>query len=141
MNQELKKEIHSYFSLTQTTFFATYDGKYPRARPVSMIFSNGNFYIATGTEDNKVKQIKGNDTFEFSYLFTVEKNSGYIRGAGIAEIVIDKNVREEIFVKVPFLKEFWKTSGDEGYTLLKLNVSEIEYMKPGEFVAKKYSYK
>ena len=140
MNQELKKEIHSYLGLTQTTFFATYDGIFPRVRPVSMIFLNGNFYIATGTEDNKVKQVKGNDTFEFSYLFTVGENNGYLRGAGITEIITDADLREDIYIKIPFLKEFWKTSTDKGYTLLKLNVSEVEYMKPGEFLAKKFEY-
>jgi len=140
MNQELIKEIHSYLDLTQTTFFATYDGIFPRVRPVSMIFLNGNFFIATGTEDNKVKQIKGNDTFEFSYLFTADKNNGYIRGAGVSEIIKDADLRENIYQEVPFLKEYWKTSTDEGFTLLKLNVKEVEYMKPGEFLAKKYEY-
>ena len=140
MKQELKKEIHSYLELTQTTFFATYDGKFPRVRPVSMIFLDDNFYIATGSEDNKVKQVKGNDTFEFSYLFTSGENNGYLRGAGITEIITDADLREDVYIKIPFLKEFWKTSTDKGYTLLKLNVSEVEYMKPGEFLAKKFEY-
>ena len=70
----------------------------------------------------------------------VGENSGYLRGAGITEIITDADLRENIYVKIPFLKEFWKTSTDKGYTLLKLNVSEVEHMKPGEFIAKKYEY-
>ncbi len=39
---------------------------------------------------------------------------------------------------IDFIKMFWTKADDPGYALLKIEPKEIEYLKIGEMLAKKY---
>ena len=138
MKSSIKKEIKSHFNQTQPVYLSTIDKDIPRVRPVTLIHFNEKFWIATGSEDAKMAQIKANCNFEFCYSISDKQNMGYIRGAGAIIIVDDITLKKELLDNIDFISHFWQDPADKGFSLLHLNIKEIEYMKIGEMIANKY---
>ena len=137
MSEKLKKEVWGHFKQTQKVYLATFGENYPRVRPVTLIFYDKNFYIATGMEDAKVKQIKKYPNVEFCLTIKDDKNEGYIRSLGIAKLEKNIEIKQKIMDIIPYIKEFWTQADDPKYALLKIDLKEIEYLKIGEWLAKK----
>jgi uncharacterized pyridoxamine 5'-phosphate oxidase family protein len=139
MNKKLKEEVWSHFEHTQNIFLATLDGKKPKVRPVTMIFNNDRFWVTTGADNAKVKQIKENPNTEFCLMFKEGEYNGYIRGGGIAVIIDDIETKKMIAGSIPFFKEYWKSVDDPSFALLEIVIKEIEYLRPGELYVKRFS--
>ncbi len=135
----LKNEVWSYFKDMQPVFLATSDNDQPRVRPVTMLKYNDKFWISTGTNDAKIRQIKENNKVEFCLFIKEEKVSGYIRGTCEAIIVQDSETKKLLADNIPFFKEFWKNSDDPNYTLLEIVMKGVEYLKPGSFEATRFT--
>ncbi|RKX88447.1 MAG: hypothetical protein DRP58_00395 [Spirochaetes bacterium] len=135
MTAKLKKEIFAYFKQTQPVYLATNDGNEPRVRPVTLIWFEEKFWIATGSSDAKVKQLFSNDNIEFCLPIKDDKNMGYIRGAGIAEIMEDLVTRTKIADNIEFIKHFWQDPSDPDFVLLHIDLQEIEYLPIGQMLA------
>jgi uncharacterized pyridoxamine 5'-phosphate oxidase family protein len=139
MSDDLKKEVWGYFKDMQPVFLATCDRGQPRVRPVTLLHYDNKFWVGTGTYDAKIQQIKGNNKVEICLFVDQEKNRGYIRGIGVANIVEDDRMRKLLSEQMPYFKEFWKGPYDPDYTLLEIGLSKIEYLKPGAFKVDKFS--
>jgi uncharacterized pyridoxamine 5'-phosphate oxidase family protein len=131
VSDEYKREIWCNFSEMQHIFLATVDGNQPKVRPVTLIRLKDRFFVATGSNDAKVRQLKQNPKAEFCLLLEKGESKGTLRAECSAKIVMDKGVKADVYNKVAFLKEFWKSPEDPGYTLVELQPSAFEYMKPG----------
>ena len=138
MNQELKQEIFNHFKQKNIIYLATSKDNKPAVRPVTLIYYEEEFFIATGGTDAKLEQIKTNNKIEFCYSISDEKNSGYIRCFGNAVITADLSIKQKIMDNFDFIKMFWTEADDPGYALLKIEPKEIEYLKIGEMLAKRY---
>ncbi len=139
MNEKFKVEVWKHFERTQNIFLATLDGSKPRVRPVTMIYYNDRFWVATGTDNAKVKQIKENKNIEFCLTLEGDKYKGYIRGTGIAVIIKDIETKKMIVNSTPFFKEYWESAYDPSFTLLEILIKEIEYLRPAEFKVERFS--
>lgn len=128
---ELKTEIFNYFKPRQTVYLATSQAGRPFVRPVILIYQAEKFWVATGTEDKKVGQICANDQIEFCLPFNVNSKHGYLRGSGRAMIVASEEAREMIYQEARFIHNYWDSHAHPGFTLLRLELKEIEYMRPG----------
>ncbi len=60
-----------------------------------------------------------------------EGHNGTIRAECQANIVQDKKVKADIYTRIPFIREFFKTPEDPRYTLIELEPTRFEYMKLG----------
>ncbi len=129
-NSELKKEILSSFVEQQTVYLATSDKDQPKVRPVTLIHSKNRLFIATSASDAKVKQIKQNPKTEFCLLLEKGEAKGTLRAECMAEIIKDMKIKSELYDKIPFMKEFWKTPSDPSYALIEFQPSSFEYLKP-----------
>ncbi|TES90927.1 MAG: hypothetical protein E3J87_08925 [Candidatus Cloacimonadota bacterium] len=138
-NENLKNEVWNHFKDVQSIFLATCDGKKARVRPVTLIYFNDKFWIATGANDAKIKQLKDNNNIEFCLMLEENESRGYIRGAGAANIVQDNGTKKLLADNIPFFKDVWKDSEDPDFALLEIAIQEIEYMKPGKFEAERFS--
>lgn len=134
----LKKEVWSQFEHTQNVFLATASGKKPRVRPVTLIYFNDRFWVTTGANNAKIKQIKGNQNIEFCLLFKEGEYNGYIRGAGIANIIQDIETKKHVANNTPFFEKFWESADDPSFALLEIVIKEIEYLRPGEFSVERF---
>jgi len=138
--EKLSREAWHHFQPMQTAALATVEEETPRVRPVMLIHHEHKLWVSTGTTDNKVKQLLLNPKVEFYFLVGSDpKDAGYVRGTGTAEIVEDDATRAELAAAMPFFKEFWSSPSDPNFTLLRLRVDELEYMKPGETRARRFS--
>lgn len=134
-DERLVEEIWRVFSEQQHVFLATADADQPRVRPVTLIHLRDRLFVATGSSDAKVNQIKQNQKTEFCLLLEQDGKKGTLRAECEAQIVEDKEVKTHIYEKIAFLKEFWGSPEDLSYTLIELTPSCFEYMKPGSMEA------
>jgi uncharacterized pyridoxamine 5'-phosphate oxidase family protein len=137
--EDIKKEVWACFKDMQVIYLATVEGDLPRVRPVTLIHFDKKMWVTTGSDNNKIKQINANSNIEFCLLLKAGETSGYIRGTGIAEVVIDAKTRILIAENTPFFKEFWEDTDDPGYALLRIHTRNIEYLKPGAMKAERFS--
>ena len=135
-----KEGLMRKFGKMQIVELATVDGKKPRVRPVTLLKLEGKLWVATGTKDDKMKQLKSNKNIEFCMILPKEKSTGYIRGKGTVRIVKDKKTRIRIAKKIPFYKMFWEDLNDPGYSLLEIKLKEADYMKPGKMFPEKVKF-
>ena len=135
--EKVKEDAFGHFVEQQCIYLATAEGNQPRVRPVTLIHLRDGFYVATGSDDAKTKQIQRNPRVEFCLLVEEKESKGTIRVECIANLVKDEEIRAYIFEKIPFMKEFFKTPKDPKYALIKLEPKAFEYMKPGSIQSQK----
>ena len=117
---------------------ATIEGGQPRVRPVTLIYFDKRFWITTGTDSAKVKQIREKPKVEFCLLLTKGNEELYVRVAGLAKTIQNREIKERIARHCDFFSEHWESIDDPNYTLLEICPTEIEYLGPGETIAQKF---
>ena len=135
MEKQLKEEAWGLLKPTQMIHLATWDGKKPRVRPVSLIFDDDRFWFCTGSNDTKVNQVQNHPVFEFSLMLEKDKYRGTLRCSGKTEIVTDKETRQVMAGRIPFFSDYWETAEDPTFCLVELKVDQVEFMRPGEMLA------
>ena len=136
-DKDLKFEVWANFKDSQYVFLATEQNGQPRVRPVTLVFSDQRFWVLTGTNNAKIQQIRKNPKMEFCLLLEKGEKIGYIRAAGSAKIISDRETKAKVARNCEFFSEFWKSPDDPNYALLELRLNEIEYLNPDETVAKR----
>ena len=133
-----KTEILTHLKGSPHIFLATVEDGQPRVRPVTCVDFDERFWVFTGTDNAKVKQIRKNPKIEFCLLIEEGEHRGYIRAAGFAKIIKDRETKAKVAKHCDFFGEFWKSPDDPDYTLLELNLNEIEYLRPSETTVTKF---
>ncbi|MDH5482795.1 MAG: pyridoxamine 5'-phosphate oxidase family protein [Candidatus Bathyarchaeota archaeon] len=136
-SKHFRAEIWRHLKDFQHVFLATTENGQPRVRPVTLVNFDEKFWVLTGTENAKVKQIMKNPKIEFCLLLEEGEKRGYIRGVGYAKIVAEKETKIKVAKYCDFFNEFWENPDDPSYTLLELEMNEIEYLKPNETKTRK----
>lgn len=137
--EDVKDEIWANFNEYRAVYFATSTNDQPKVRPLTMVPLDSEFWVLTGTNDAKMKDLLQNPQIQVCMPIKKDEHTGSVRFTGKAIIVKDLATKSNIANRVDYFKEYWKTPDDPSYTLLKMEFSEIEYMKPGDNLAKKYS--
>lgn len=136
--EDVRKEIWDFFSDYQGIYLSTAEDNRPSVRPVTLAYMDSRFWVFTGTNDAKVRQIRSNPRIEFCMNLKKGEHSGYVRASGRAEIVLDKETRMKIAERCEYYKKYWDDLDDPTYTLLEIKIEELEYLKPGEMTAPRY---
>jgi len=136
---DLKKEVWENFKNHQHIFFTTSEGDQPRVRPVTLVCLDRRFWILTGTNNAKTKQIRKNPKIEFCLLFQKGEHQGYVRATGLAKIIRDRETKVKLAEHTDFFDEHWKSPDDPNYTLIELHLTEIEYLRPNEELARRFT--
>lgn len=131
----IRDEAWGWLEPVQTVQFATFDGNFPRVRPMSLILDSERFWLCTGTSDAKVAQLMDFPVFEFCKVLVGEDSRGTLRCSGTVEMVSDPTERSRMAKVIPFFKEYWEDPSDPSFCLIELFVSTVEYMAPGEMTA------
>jgi general stress protein 26 len=139
MSEDLKREVFERFDGFPEIQLATAKGDQPKVRPVTLMHFDEKLYVATGTGSQKVEQIRGNPKTEFCLRLPEGEKIGYVRAAGTAEIVEDMDTRTSVANRCPFFEQFWQSPEDPTYTLIRLHVREIEYVRPGEMTSETFT--
>ena len=136
--KDFKPEIWRRFEDYPHIFLATQENGQPRVRVVTLVTFDQRLWVLTGTRSAKVKQIRENPKMELCLVFDEGEHHGYVRAAGFAKIISDKETKVKVAKHCDFFTKHWKSFDDPNYTLLELKLDEIEYLRPKESMVRKF---
>ncbi len=133
------REIWKFFEGYPLAHIATIEGNQPRVRPMSLISTDNELWLATKTEWDKVNQIAMNNKVEFTIAPLNERGTGSVRATATAVIIKDRETRQRISQAIPWFNQYWTSPDDPNFTLIQLILMKVLHDHPTDL--KKYTVK
>src|SRR5437879_11123223 len=106
---------------------ATMDGDQPRLRPVSPVRTDGfTVYIANLRSYHKTAEIGANPKVELCYL---DDHHNQVRITGVADVVTDKALLQEIWDNNPLLRQYLGSLDNPELVVYRIRPERVRYMK------------
>lgn len=106
---------------------ATIDGDQPRLRPVSPVKTDGfTVYVANLRQYHKTVEIEANPKVELCYM---DSGHDQVRITGVAEVVTDRAVLQEIWDANPLLRQYLQTIDNPQFILYRIVPGRVRYMR------------
>jgi general stress protein 26 len=106
---------------------ATVDGDQPRLRPVSPVRTEGfTVYVANLRRYGKTAEIAANPKVELCYL---DDHHDQVRITGVAEVVADRGLLQEIWEANPLLRQYLGTPDNPELIVYAIRPSRVRYMQ------------
>ncbi len=106
---------------------ATMDGDQPRLRPVSPVRTDGfTAYVANLRAYHKTVEIAANPKVELCYL---DDHHDQVRITGLAEVVTDRPLLQEIWDANPLLRQYLGTLDNPQLIVYRIRPHRVRYMK------------
>lgn len=106
---------------------ATIDGDHPRVRPVSPVRTDGfTVYVANLRDYHKTGEIAANPRVELCY---VDDEHNQVRLSGLAEILSDRGLLQEIWDKNPLLRHYLGTVDNPQLIVYCIRPQRVRYMQ------------
>jgi general stress protein 26 len=108
-------------------YLATIDGDQPRVRPVSPVRTDGfTVYVANLRRYHKTAEIAANAKVELCYL---DDHHDQARITGVAEIVSERALLQEIWDANPLLRQYLGSLDNPELIVYRIKPSRVRYMK------------
>jgi general stress protein 26 len=108
-------------------YLATVDGDQPRLRPVSPVKTDQfTVYVANLRSYGKTAEIAANPRVELCYM---NAEHDQVRITGLAEVVTDPQLLEEIWEANPLLRQYLGTIDNPALILYRVNPARVRYMR------------
>ena len=118
-------EVWPHFGAGGLANFSTMDGDQPRVRMMALNVWENKLWLVTRSGDDKIGQIRKNSKMEFTYAVPGKGRTGCLRATGEAFIVDDKKTRDGVVSAIPWFTNYWKSSEDPDFTLIRLDLKMI----------------
>lgn len=106
---------------------ATTDGDQPRLRPVSPLKTEGfTVYVASMRSSNKTGELERNGKVELCYL---TERHDQVRITGVATLVHDPAVIQEVWDANPLLRAYLKTPDNPEFMLYRITPTRVRFMR------------
>jgi general stress protein 26 len=106
---------------------ATVDGDQPRVRPVSPVRTDGfTVYVANLRGYHKTQEIVANPRVELCYL---NDSHDQVRITGVAEVVAERSVLQEIWDANPLLRQYLGSLDNPQLIVYRVIPTRVRYMK------------
>ncbi|HEY2156181.1 MAG TPA: pyridoxamine 5'-phosphate oxidase family protein [Isosphaeraceae bacterium] len=106
---------------------ATIDGDQPRVRPVSPVKTDGfTVHVANLKSYHKTVEIAANPRVELCYL---SDSHDQVRITGVAEVVTDRAILQEIWDANPLLRNYLGTIDNPALVVYRVRPERVRYMK------------
>ena len=106
---------------------ATIDGDQPRLRPVSPVKTDGfTIYVANLRMYHKTQEIAANPKVELCYM---DEGHNQVRLTGVAEIVTDRPLLEEIWNANPLLRQYLGSLDNPQLIVYRMTPRQVRYMQ------------
>src|SRR5436305_69303 len=106
---------------------ATMDGDQPRLRPVSPVRTEGfTAYVANLRGYHKTAEIEANPRVELGYL---DDHHDQVRITGVAEVVTDRSLLQEIWDANPLLRQYLGSSDNPALIVYRIRPTRVRYMQ------------
>lgn len=108
-------------------YLATIDGDQPRLRPVSPVKTDGfTVYVANLRSYHKTVEIQANPKVELCYL---DDHHDQVRITGVAEVVRERGVLQEIWDANPLLRQYLGNIDNPELIVYRIKPTRVRYMK------------
>ena len=108
-------------------YLATIDEDQPRLRPVSPVRTDGfTVYVANLRSYHKTVEIEANPKVELCYL---DEGHDQVRITGVAEVVTDRQLVQEIWDENPLLQQYLGSIDNPELILYRIVPSRVRYMR------------
>ena len=125
--QQLVELAHKVMRAARFPFLATIDGEQPRVRPVSPVRVDGfAVYVANLRGYHKTQEIEANPRVELCYL---DGDHDQVRITGIAEVVTDLTLLQEIWDGNPLLRSYLGTIENPELIVYRVAPERVRFMK------------
>jgi general stress protein 26 len=106
---------------------ATIDGDQPRLRPVSPVRTEGfTVYVANLRSYHKTVEIAANPKVELCYL---DEHHNQVRITGLAEVLTDSKVLQEIWDSNPLLRQYLGRIDNPELLVYRIRPNRVRYMR------------
>ena len=106
---------------------ATIDGDRPRVRPVSPVRTDGfTVFVANLRSYHKTAEIAANPRVELCYL---SDEHDQVRIEGVAEVVTDRAILQEIWDANPLLRNYLGSIDNPALIVYRVRPERVRYMK------------
>lgn len=106
---------------------ASMDGDQPRLRPVSPVRTEGfTIYVANLRSYGKTAEIAANPKVELCYCDT---DHNQVRITGVAEVLADQAVIDEIWQSNPLLRAYLGTPDNPELIIYRIRPQRVRYMR------------
>jgi general stress protein 26 len=106
---------------------ATIDGDQPRLRPVSPARTDGFVvYVANLRSYHKTAEIAANPKVELCYL---DEHHDQVRLTGLAEVVTDRGLLQEIWDANPLLRQYLGSIDNPELIVYRVSPKRVRFMK------------
>ncbi|MEI6231770.1 MAG: pyridoxamine 5'-phosphate oxidase family protein [Planctomycetota bacterium] len=118
---------HGVIQADRFPVFATIDGNYPRARPVSPVRTDGfTIYVANLKMYHKTGEIAANPNVELCYM---DEKHNQVRLSGRAEIVTDRTILQSIWDANPLMRQYLGSIDNPALIVYKIVPAHVRYMQ------------
>lgn len=106
---------------------ASIDGDQPRVRPVSPVRTDGfTVYVANLRSYHKTQEIAANPKVELCYL---DDHHDQVRITGVAEIVTDRQLLQEIWDANPLMRQYLGSLNNPELIVYRIKPNRVRFMK------------
>src|SRR3954447_25704067 len=106
---------------------ATIDGEQPRVRPVSPVRTDGfTVYVANLRGYHKTAEIAANPRVELVYL---DEHHDQVRITGVAEVVTDRALLQEIWDDNPLLRQYLGHVDNPDLIVYRVRPTRVRFMR------------
>lgn len=118
---------HQVIAADRFPQLATIDGDHPRLRPVSPVHTDGfTIYVANLRPYHKTVEIAANPKVELCY---VDAGHNQVRLSGIAEVLTDRHLLEEIWNSNPLLRQYLGSLDNPELIVYRITPTQVRYMQ------------
>ena len=108
-------------------YLATIDGDQPRVRPVSPVKTDGfTVYVANLRMYHKTAEIAANPNVELCYL---DDQHDQVRITGVAEVVTERPVFQEIWDSNPLLRQYLGSLDNPALIVYRIRPLQVRFMR------------
>jgi general stress protein 26 len=108
-------------------YLATMDGEQPRLRPVSPVRTDSfTVYVANLRSYHKTGEIAANPRVELCYL---DDKHDQVRITGVAEVVADRKLLQEIWDANPLLRQYLGSIDNPELIVYRIRPNRVRFMK------------
>src|SRR4051812_24073641 len=124
---ELPELARATMRAAKFPMLASLDGEQARVRPVSPVRTDGfTVYVANLRSYHKTGEIEANPKVELCYL---DPDHNQVRITGVAEIVGDGELLEEIWQSNPLLRAYLGTPDNPALIVYRIAPLQVRYMR------------
>lgn len=108
-------------------YLASMDGDQPRLRPVSPVRTDGfTAFVANLRRYHKTQEIEANPKVELCYL---DANHDQVRITGVAEVVTDRSLLQEIWDANPLLRQYLGSLDNPELIVYRIVPRQVRFMR------------